>query len=133
MAPRRRQQLADILGPLETEVMEVVWQRGEATVREVHDTLRRVRPVAYTTVMTTMGRLAEKGLLRREEEQPAYQYSPLVSRAQYERSTVKSVVDWLMSHFRDPAVAYFLDKVEKEDQRVIASLKQAIEERESKR
>ncbi|MGH2556049.1 MAG: BlaI/MecI/CopY family transcriptional regulator [Actinomycetota bacterium] len=133
MAPRRRQQLADILGPLETEVMEVVWQRGEATVREVHDMLRRVRPVAYTTVMTTMGRLAEKGLLRREEEQPAYHYSPLVSRAQYERSTVKSVVDWLMSHFRDPAVAYFLDKVEKEDQRVIATLKQAIEERESKK
>jgi predicted transcriptional regulator len=132
MPPRRRQHLADILGPLETEVMGVVWEQGEATVREVHETLRRLRPVAYTTVMTTMGRLAEKGLLRRMEDQPAYRYSPLVSRAEYERSTVKSVVDWLMSHFRDPAVAYFLDKVE-EDGRVITSLKQAIEERESQK
>lgn len=132
MAPRRRQQLADILGPLETEVMGVVWDQGEATVREVHEILRRLRPVAYTTVMTTMGRLAEKGFLRRMEDQPAYRYSPLVSRAEYERSTVKSVVDWLMSHFRDPAVAYFLDKVE-EDRRVITSLKQAIEERESQK
>jgi predicted transcriptional regulator len=112
--------------------MGVVWDQGEATVREVHEALRQLRPVAYTTVMTTMGRLAEKGFLRRMEDQPAYRYSPLVSRVEYERSTVKSVVDWLMSHFRDPAVAYFLDKVE-DDGRVITSLKQAIEERESQK
>jgi predicted transcriptional regulator len=82
--------------------------------------------------MTTMGRLAEKGFLRRAEDQPAYRYSPVVTRAQYERSTVKSVVDWLISHFREPAVAYFIDRVESEDHKVIEKLKQAIEQAESK-
>lgn len=132
MTPRRRQPLADVLGPLEAEVMEIVWDRRDATVRDVHRALSTKRQIAYTTVMTTMGRLTEKGLLRRVEEQPAHHYFPAVSREQYANSTVKSVVDWLVNHFRDPAVAYFIDKVEAEDEAVIESLREAIEQRESK-
>jgi predicted transcriptional regulator len=129
---RRRQPLASVLGPLEAEVMEIIWDRDEVTVRDVYRELRKVRPIAYTTVMTTMGRLTEKGLLRRREDHPAHRYSSRISREQYASSTVKSVVDWLVKHFRDPAVAYFLDRVEEEDPRVIARLKEAIELRESK-
>jgi BlaI family transcriptional regulator, penicillinase repressor len=131
-AARRRQPLASVLGPLEAEVMDIIWDRDEVTVRDVYRELRRVRPIAYTTVMTTMGRLTEKRLLHRREDHPAHRYTPRVSREQYASSTVKSVVDWLVSHFRDPAVAYFLDRVEEEDPRMIASLKEAIEQRESK-
>ena len=129
MAPRRRHTLAEVLGPLEAEVMEVAWDEGEVTVRDVHKTLNSSRPVAYTTVMTTMGRLADKGLLRRVEDQRAHRFTPLLSREQYADSTVKSVVDWLVSQFRDPAVAYFLDRVEEEDERVIQALKEAIDQR----
>lgn len=111
--------------------MEIVWDRREATVRDVHRALADKRSIAYTTVMTTMGRLTEKGILRRVEDQPAHHYFPLVSREQYASTTVKSVVDWLVSHFRDPAVAYFLDKVEEEDRSVIESLREAIDQRES--
>ncbi len=112
--------------------MEIVWERREATVRDVHRALADKRSIAYTTVMTTMGRLTEKGILRRVEDQPAHHYFPLVTREQYASSTVKSVVDWLANHFRDPAVAYFIDKVEEEDQAVIDSLREAIEQREEK-
>ena len=129
MTPRRRHTLAEVLGPLEAEVMEVTWDEGEVTVRDVHETLSRSRPVAYTTVMTTMGRLADKGLLRRVEDQRAHRFTPLLSREQYADSTVKSVVDWLVTQFRDPAVAYFLDRVEEEDERVIQALKEAIDQR----
>jgi len=132
MTSRRRQPLADVLGPLEAEVMEIVWDLREATVRDAHRALVATRPIAYTTVMTTMGRLTEKGILRRVEDQPAHHYFPLVSREQYASSTVKSVVDWLVNHFRDPAVAYFIDKVEEEDQAVIDSLRDAIQQREEK-
>jgi hypothetical protein len=45
---------------------------------------------------------------------------------------VKSVVDWLVSHFPDPAVAYFVDRVEEEDQRVIERLRDAIDQRRVK-
>lgn len=132
MAPRRKHTLAEVLGPLEAEVMEVVWQRDEVTVRDVHKSLKSKRTIAYTTVMTTLGRLTDKGLLRRVEGQPAHHYSPLVSREQYAKSTVKSVVDWLVDHFPDPAVAYLVDKVQEEDEEVIDRLRTAIEERRAK-
>jgi predicted transcriptional regulator len=127
--PRRRQPLSDVLGPLEAEVMEIIWDRGEVTVRDVHRVLAARREIAYTTVMTTMGRLSDKKLLSRIEDQPAHRYVALLSREQYASSTVKNVVDWLVNHFRDPAVAYFIDRVEEEDGDVIESLREAIEQR----
>lgn len=129
MASRRRHTLAEVLGPLESDIMTVVWDEGEVTVRNVHQALSGSRPIAYTTVMTTLGRLADKGLLKRMEDQPAHRYVAVVSREQYARSTVKSVVDWLVGRFPDPAVAYLINRVAKEDERVIERLKQAIEQR----
>ncbi len=131
MPARRKHGLSEILGPLEAEIMEAVWDSGEVTVRAVHQVLNESRPIAYTTVMTTLGRLTEKGLVRRIEDQPAHRYSPLVSREQYARSTVRSVVDWLVAHFPEPAVAYFLDRVEDEDERMIERLKEAIDRRKA--
>jgi len=109
--------------------MDVVWDHGDVTVRDVHRALSAARSIAYTTVMTTLGRLADKGLLKRIEEQPAHHYTAVVTRDQYATSTVKSVVDWLLGHFPDPAVAYFIDRVEEEDEAVIDRLRQAIEDR----
>ncbi|HYI44584.1 MAG TPA: BlaI/MecI/CopY family transcriptional regulator [Actinomycetota bacterium] len=131
MPSRRKHSLSEVLGPLETEIMEVVWDLEEVTVRDVHNRLQANRAIAYTTVMTTLGRLSDKGLVKRVEEQPAHRYLPLVSREQYARSTVKSVVDWLIGHFPDPAVSYFVDRVEKEDERVMDRLKQMVDERRS--
>lgn len=133
MAPRRRHTLAEVLGPLEAEIMDVVWDKDEVTVRDVHQAIDARRPIAYTTVMTTLGRLTDKGLLARWEDQPAHRYTPILTRDQYARSTVKSVVDWLVSHFPDPAVAYLVDRVEHEDQEVIDRLREAIEQRRSHR
>ena len=125
MSRKRRQPFSAVLGPLESEVMRAVWDGGEVTVRDVQLTLSSSRPVAYTTVMTTMGRLADKGFLRRIEAQPAHRYTALVSRDQYARSAVKSVLDWLVGQFGDPAVAHFLDSPEADSQ-LLASLREAI-------
>lgn len=131
MTARRKHSLSTVLGPLEAEIMDVVWDKGEVTVRDVHASIVERRPIAYTTVMTTLGRLADKGLLRRTEAHPAHRYSALVSREQYARSTVKSVVDWLVDHFPEPAVAYFVDRVGEEDDETIERLRQAIDARRS--
>jgi predicted transcriptional regulator len=123
--------MAAVLGPLEAEVMEAVWQGDEVTVRDVQRELTRHRPVAYTTVMTTMGRLADKGFLRRTESQPAHRYTALLSRQQYADTAVKSVLDWLVGTFGDPAVAYFVNRVEREDEGLLARLREAIAQREA--
>ncbi|HSK91483.1 MAG TPA: BlaI/MecI/CopY family transcriptional regulator [Euzebyales bacterium] len=111
---KRRTQLQGLLGPLETDVMEMVWKLGDTTVREVHEALATRRDLAYTTVMTTMARLASKGLLTRDTTGLAHRYRATVSREDYARSTVTSVVDWLVDRFPEPAMSYFMKVVEDE-------------------
>ncbi|HWG37851.1 MAG TPA: BlaI/MecI/CopY family transcriptional regulator, partial [Terriglobales bacterium] len=70
----RQQRSAAELGPLESGVMEVLWSHGASNVRMVAQ--RLPRPLAYTTVMTTLDRLYKKGLLMREKQERAFIYSP---------------------------------------------------------
>jgi predicted transcriptional regulator len=58
----------------ELEILTVLWSRGPSTVRDVHDAIVRRKPAQYTTVLKTMQIMAEKGLLRRNEEQRAHVY-----------------------------------------------------------
>ena len=125
---KARRQLDGVLGPLETEVMEAVWDLGEATVRDVHELLQQRRELAYTTVMTTMGRLTVKGLLVRDARGLAHRYRPALTREEYATSTVSSVVDWLVSSFPEPAISYFVDVVNGgDDPAVRAALRDRIE------
>ncbi len=116
---KSRRQLDGLLGPLETEVMEAVWTLGDTTVRDVHAALARHRDLAYTTVMTTMGRLAGKGLLVRDTRGLAHRYRAALTREEYARSTVHSVVDWLVHSFPEPAISYFVDVVNDGDDPVV--------------
>ena len=76
----------------ELEIMDVVWRLEEATVHDVCDNLSR--PLAYTTVMTTLGILeAKKGVLKRTKRGRAFVYRPLVTRDEVSRS--------LLNDFRD--------------------------------
>ncbi len=105
---RRREEPEGLLGPLETEVMETVWDLGDTTVRDVHEALADRRDLAYTTVMTTMARLASKGLLERDTSGLAHRYRPVITREEYAETTVTSVVDWLVERFPEPAMSYFV-------------------------
>ena len=126
---KRRTQLDGVLGPLETDVMEAVWTQGDTTVRDVHAALARGRNIAYTTVMTTMGRLAGKGLLARDTSGLAHRYNATVSREEYAKSTVHSVVDWLVNSFPEPAISYFVDVVnDGDDPAMMAALRQKIDD-----
>lgn len=71
------------LGPLEEDVMDVVWTLGAGNVRDV---ARRIqRNLAYTTVMTTLDRLHKKGLLDREMMDRAFVYKPRITREEWDR------------------------------------------------
>lgn len=124
---KRNRQLPGLLGPLETDVMETTWRLGDATVRDVHAELATRRDIAYTTVMTTMARLAAKGLLERDTTGLAHRYRPTVSRDDYARSTVTSVVDWLVQSFPEPAMSYFAEKLDDADDDVLSTLRASVE------
>src|SRR5689334_12308525 len=71
-------------GDLESVIMHMVWDHGcPVTVRELFDELRHERPIAYTTVMSTMDNLHRKGWLVRERDGKAYRYTAVASREQY--------------------------------------------------
>ncbi len=71
-----------VLGDLEEAVMALLWRRsGPVSVREVQESLNADRPLAYTTVMTVLDRLAKKGIVGRELEGRAWLYRAAVSRA----------------------------------------------------
>lgn len=121
--------MEDLLGPLEQEVMEVVWDLEDATVRDVHARLAARRKIAYTTVMTTMTRLATKGLLRRDTDELAHRYRPVISRDAYGRSTVASVLSWLMDRYPEPAASFLADIVGDVDDAALARLRETVERR----
>ena len=73
--------------------MKVVWRLEKATVRDVYDTLRAKRAVAYTTVMTMMKILEEKGYLVKTRVERAYLYRPARPRQEVVRAMVRDFVD----------------------------------------
>ncbi len=79
--------------------------------------------------MTTMTRLASKGLLLRDTAALAHRYRPAVSREHYARSTVEGVMDWLLDRFPEPAAAYLADVVEGVDDQSLAELRAAAARR----
>jgi len=70
--------------------MDVMWSGGESNVRDVAEKLDR--PLAYTTVMTTLDRLFKKGMLERRKSERAFLYSPRLSRPDWERQRAGELV-----------------------------------------
>src|ERR1700752_1172033 len=93
----------------ELEIMKVVWSLESATVRQVYETLLKKPHIAYTTVMTIMNILEQKGFLRKSQEDRAYVYSP----AQPQKQVVGSLVrDFLNRVFNGSAEPLLLHRVE---------------------
>lgn len=83
------------LGKLEREVMDVVWQTGRTTVKEVQRALPR--SVAYTTVMTTLDRLFKKGFVARTRAGRAFVYEALRTREQTEAAVTRGIMSGLFA------------------------------------
>ncbi len=99
------------LGPLERQVMEVVWRLGDATVADVVDALKPRTDAAYTTVMTVMTRLTQKRLLKRHLQGRGYLYSPVSSREAYEEALSRARIRGLIEEFGDVAIAQFAEEL----------------------
>jgi BlaI family transcriptional regulator, penicillinase repressor len=81
------------LTPQELAIMKIVWRLEEATVRDVYETMREKRDVAYTTVMTMMRILEEKGYLKKTMVDRAHLYKPTKPRQQVLGGMVKDFVE----------------------------------------
>jgi BlaI family penicillinase repressor len=100
----------------ELEIMKVVWQLETATVRQVYETMLEHRRIAYTTVMTMMNILEQKGYLKKRQDDRAYVYRPSQPKQQVIRSMVREFVNRVFNGSAEPLLVHLV-----EDQHLSAS------------
>lgn len=101
------------IGSLEADILAVVWEQGRTTVREVYETLRERRQIAYTTVMTVMNNLVKKHLLDQDKSNIAYVYTPAIPGREVAQTVLDSVVMRLLRGQYNVALSQIL-KLDKE-------------------
>lgn len=115
------------LGPLEERLLEALWQRGHATVRDLAK--ETCSDLAYTTVMTTLDRLFKKNLLSRQAEGRAFRYTPRFTREELHREVAGEAFRQLMD--ASPAsslpLSYLVEILTEHDAQLLDDLHQLVE------
>ena len=116
------------MSPAETEILRLIWQCGEATVRQICDQLPPARDIRYNTVQTLLVRLEQKGYLRHRLEGKAHLFYPVAKREDVLRRTVRDFLDRLFGGDPRPLVQFLAEdgKINEED---IKRLRKLIKER----
>jgi predicted transcriptional regulator len=89
--------------------MEVLWQLGSATVRDVHAALKTSRGLAYTTVMTVMDKLHRKGALQQQRRGRAYFYTVQLDRAEALHRRIQCLLDDYFDGSAEKLLTYLLE------------------------
>lgn len=118
-----------VLGELEREIMEVIWRKKTATVRDVYEDVRKRRKIAYTTVMTIMDRLFAKEIVKRKKEGKTYRYSARQSKESFFEKTSQQIISGLLKNFGEVAIAQFANTLDRVDPKRLKSLREKIKAR----
>jgi predicted transcriptional regulator len=102
------------LGPLETEILEIVWEFGTATVKDVHERILADpnRELAYTSVTTVLRRLTDKGWLTCNKQERAFYWQPLVTREQAQAILAYDRLNRFLAIGNPDLVASFADSLD---------------------
>jgi BlaI family transcriptional regulator, penicillinase repressor len=92
------------------EIMKVVWRLGEATVRDVYEALREQRPIAYTTIMTTMKTMQARGHLKKRAEGRAFVYQAVEPQNRALRKIVGDFIDRVFNGSAEPLLAHLVSE-----------------------
>jgi len=112
------------LTPQELAIMKVVWRKDEATVRDVHAALSESRPIAYTTVMTLMRILQEKGYLTKATDEKAHVYRPAKPSQQVIGGMVRDFLDRVFDGASDALLVHLArdNKLTAKQKRIVRQL-----------
>ncbi|MFQ5452423.1 MAG: BlaI/MecI/CopY family transcriptional regulator [Candidatus Paceibacterota bacterium] len=103
---------ARLLGELEKQVMDIVWECNNCTVASITKRLQKRRVIAYTTVATVLQRLYEKKLLKRIKQHNCYTYVVRVQKKSYLKKISNSFLKKLIRSFGDVAIVSFAESIE---------------------
>jgi predicted transcriptional regulator len=119
-----------VLTTQELEIMKVIWRSGASTVRDVYEALLADRKIAYTTVMTMMNILEQKGYLKKSQKDRAFTYQATRPQKQVIRGMVREFVDRVFNGSAEPLLLHLLEdkRVSEQDLDEIRSLLRANQE-----
>jgi predicted transcriptional regulator len=120
----------ETLGPLERRVLESLWARAAAA--SVRDLQPEFRPIAYTTLMTTLDRLYRKGMLERQKDGRAFRYRAKYSREGLHSELARRAFSKLLGHGRGwlrPVLSMLIDTVSERDAEALDELERLVRER----
>lgn len=98
-----------VLGPLEQEILDTLWARGEASGKEIFTEIKRVRDIALTTVLTVIERLAKKGLVKKVKGESVYLFRPAYTKDEFAREVSQEVLKGIFEISASGACASFVD------------------------
>lgn len=94
----------------EMEILNILWDKGEASVREVHEALKAHKDAGYTTTLKLMQIMLEKNMLSRNDHQKVHIYSPIISKESVRASSIKNLITSLFSGSPSKLVLHALGK-----------------------
>lgn len=101
---------------LELEILKILWQIEPANVRQVRDALANVRDLAYTTVMTTMSIMADKGYLKRKKAGRSFIYEAVYREQKASRNILQDVIDRVFGGSTKAVMQHLLETSEIDDE-----------------
>ena len=113
--------------PAELEVLQVIWERGPSTVREVMNALNHDRPRAYTSVMSLMNVMVEKGLLTQKPKGRAFVYSAKISQTRTQSEIVRDLLGRVFDGSAAALVTHLLEQA-KPDSEELDEIRRTISE-----
>lgn len=121
--------MGKVLGTLERSILKALWEKTGLTGREVYDRVRSRKKTAYTTVLTVLNRMVEKGSLRRAREDGLYVYRAAITREEFERRVASAVIKGIYDIAPSQTVSTFVDILSRLDEREVENILKAIEKR----
>ena len=118
------------IGPLEREILEILWVKKEATAREICNALEeRGNRKAYSTVRTIMSRLVEKNIVAQhpDDNSRIYTYTPLLTKRELEKKIVRHLLGELLHRFEQSTINYLAEELS-DDEEDIEKIKQKLTE-----
>lgn len=117
------------LGPLETEILKIVWELNAATVKDIHDRILSDpdRELAYTSVTTVLNRLTQKGWLKCDRQERSFVWYPLLSAAEAQAIQAYEQLQQFLAVGNPDIVAAFADSLDRSSIEQIASISQRLQ------
>lgn len=125
----RNKGLHQVLGHLEEDLLNYLWESGEATGRQIFDAVSQRRRSAYHTILTVLNRMSRKGLLSKKKQAGVFHFSAALSREEFELLACQQAIKGALSISRSNAISAIVNLLSQDDPRLIDELECVIEQK----